>query len=112
MDAIVEHEEQLRAYAISELKKLDNVIIYNEKAEAGIITFNLKGVFAQDAATYFNAKGIAVRSGQHCAKILTDFLQTHATIRMSMYVYTTKEDIDLFVEACQKGGDFLDAYFD
>ena len=37
MDAIVEHEEQLRAYAISELKKLDNVIIYNEKAEAGII---------------------------------------------------------------------------
>lgn len=112
MDNIVEHEEELRAYAISELKKLDNVIIYNEKAEAGIITLNLKGVFAQDAATYFNSKGIAVRSGQHCAKILTDFLQTYATIRMSMYVYTTKEDIDAFVDACKKGGDFLDAYFD
>ena len=111
LENIVKHEEQLRAYAISELKKLDNVIIYNELAEAGIITMNLKNVFAQDAATYFNSKGIAVRSGQHCAKILTDFLKTHATIRMSMYVYTTKEDIDLFVDACKKGGDFLDAYF-
>ena len=112
MSNIVAHEDKLRAYAISELKKLDNVIIYNEKAEAGIITLNLKGVFAQDASTYFNSKGIAVRSGQHCAKILTDFLKTHATIRMSMYVYTTKEDIDLFVDACKKGGDFLDVYFE
>ncbi len=112
MDDIVAYEAGLRTYAISKLKQLDNVIIYNEKAEAGIITFNLKGVFAQDAATYFNTKGIAVRSGQHCAKILTDFLQTHATIRMSMYIYTTRADIDAFVDACAKGGDFLDAYFD
>jgi len=112
MSNIVAHEDKLRAYAISELKKLENVIVYNEKAEAGIITLNLKGVFAQDASTYFNSKGIAVRSGQHCAKILTDFLKTHATIRMSMYVYTTKEDIDLFVDACKKGGDFLDVYFE
>jgi len=111
MENIVAHEEKLRAYAITELKKLDNVIIYNEHAEAGIITMNLKDVFAQDAATYFNSRGIAVRSGQHCAKILTDFLKTHATIRMSMYLYTTKEDIDEFVEACKMGGDFLDAYF-
>lgn len=111
MENIVAHEEKLRAYAITELKKIDNVIIYNEHAEAGIITMNLKDVFAQDAATYFNSRGIAVRSGQHCAKILTDFLKTHATIRMSMYLYTTKEDIDEFVEACKMGGDFLDAYF-
>lgn len=108
---IIKHEAELRTYAITKLKELDNVIIYNEKAEAGIITLNLKGVFAQDAATYFNSQGIAVRSGQHCAKILTDFLKTHATIRMSMYFYNTKEDIDRFVEACKKGGNFLDAYF-
>lgn len=112
IENIVKHETELRAYAIKELKKLDNVIIYNEKAEAGIITMNLKNVFAQDAATFFNSKGIAVRSGQHCARILTDFLKTHATIRMSMYLYTTKADIDAFVEACKQGGNFLDAYFD
>ncbi len=111
MDNIEKHETELRKYAISELKKLDNIIIYNETAESGIITFNVKNVFAQDAATYFNSKGICVRSGQHCAKILMDFLGTVATIRASLYFYNTREDIDAFIDACKKAGDFLDAYF-
>ena len=90
---------------------MDNIIIYNKNADSGIITFNIKGVFAQDAATYLNSKGICVRSGQHCAKILMDFLNTHATLRASFYLYTTKEEVDALVEACKTGGDFLDAYF-
>ena len=111
MDNIESHEKELKKYAISKLKQLDNVILYNENAESGIITFNIKDVFAQDAATYFNSKGICVRSGQHCAKILIDFLGTVATIRASIYFYNTFEDIDALVEACKKAGDFLDAYF-
>ncbi len=111
MDNIENHEKELRKYAISKLKQLDNVILYNENAESGIITFNIKDVFAQDAATYFNSKGICVRSGQHCAKILIDFLGTVATVRASIYFYNTIEDIDALVEACKKAGDFLDAYF-
>ncbi len=111
MDNIENHEKELRKYAIAKLKQLDNVILYNENAESGIITFNIKDVFAQDAATYFNSKGICVRSGQHCAKILIDFLGTVATVRASIYFYNTFEDIDALVEACKKAGDFLDAYF-
>ena len=111
MDNIENHEKELRKYAVSKLKQLDNVILYNENAEFGIITFNIKDVFAQDAATYFNSKGICVRSGQHCAKILIDFLGTVATVRASIYFYNTFEDIDALVEACKKAGDFLDAYF-
>ena len=111
MDNIENHEKELKKYAISKLKQLDNVILYNENAESGIITFNIKDVFAQDAATYFNSKGICVRSGQHCAKILIDFLGTVATVRASIYFYNTFEDIDALVEACKKAGDFLDAYF-
>ena len=111
MDNIENHEKELRKYAVSKLKQLENVILYNENAESGIITFNIKDVFAQDAATYFNSKGICVRSGQHCAKILIDFLGTVATVRASIYFYNTFEDIDALVEACKKAGDFLDAYF-
>lgn len=111
MDNIENHEKELRKYAIAKLKQLDNVILYNENAESGIITFNIKDVFAQDAATYFNSKGICVRSGQHCAKILIDFLGTVATVRASIYFYNTFEDINALVEACKKAGDFLDAYF-
>ena len=76
MENIEKREKSLRNYAISRLKENPNIIIYNEKAESGIISFNYKNVFAQDEATYLNSKGIAVRSGQHCAKLLDDFLKS------------------------------------
>ena len=111
MENINKYEKELHDYAIEQLQKLDNVIIYNPHANSGIITFNIKGVFAQDAASLLNSYGVAVRSGQHCAKILNHKLNTEATIRASLYFYNTFEEIDAFVEACSKGGDFLDAYF-
>ncbi|HAV19740.1 MAG TPA: cysteine desulfurase, partial [Firmicutes bacterium] len=71
---IAKYEAELRQYAINKMKELPNIEIYNPDAEGGIITFNVKDVFAQDAATHLNSKGICVRSGQHCAKILIDYL--------------------------------------
>lgn len=111
IENIEKYETELRKYAISKLEKNQNLIIYNKDADSGIITLNYKGVFAQDEATYLNSKGICVRSGQHCAKLLTNFLNANATVRISMYFYNTKEDVDKLVEALEKGGDFLDAYF-
>ena len=111
MDNIAQYEKELHDYAISKLKEVDIVHIYNPNADSGIITFNIDNVFAQDAASLFNSYGIAVRSGQHCAKILLNKLQTEVTVRASLYFYNTFEEIDAFVDACKKGGDFLDAYF-
>ena len=108
---IEEYEHNLRQYAISQLETVPNIVIYNKEAEAGIITFNIKGIFAQDLATFLNSKGIACRSGQHCAKILINYLKEVATVRASIYFYTTKEEIDALVDALRKSGDFLDAYF-
>ena len=111
MENIHKHEEELFDYAIQKLEKVEDIIIYNKTARNGIITFNKKGIFSQDEATLLNSKGIAVRSGQHCAKILDRFLGTNATVRASVYLYTTKEDIDVLVDALINGGDILDAYF-
>ena len=111
IENIHKHDQELFDYAIEQLEKLDNVIIYNKNARGGVVTFNVEGVFAQDEATLLNSKGIAVRSGQHCAKILNGFLKTPATCRMSTYLYTTKEDIDALVNALKEKGDILDAYF-
>lgn len=98
MDAIHRHELQLRNYMIEKMKQMDHVILYNETAQSGIITFNVKNIFAQDAASYFNSNGIALRSGQHCAKLLVEFLGTSATLRASVYLYNTKEEADRFLE--------------
>jgi cysteine desulfurase/selenocysteine lyase len=111
MDNINTYEESLKKYAVSELEKTGNAILYNPKSEAGIVTFNIKDVFAQDAATFLNSRGIACRSGQHCAKILIDYLGVVATVRASFYFYTSKEDIDALVDAVKHGKEFLDAYF-
>ena len=111
IDEIHKHDQELCEYAISEMEKIDDIIIYNKDAKNGIVTFNKKGIFAQDEATLFNSKGIAIRSGQHCAKILKDYLGCMATCRMSTYLYTTKEEIDAFLDVLRNGGDILDAYF-
>lgn len=111
MDEIEKRESELKRYAVARLKETEMVEIYNEDSEAGIVTFNIKGVFAQDAATLLNSKGIACRSGQHCAKILPEDLGTIATVRASFYFYTSEADIDALAEAVKQGGNFLDAYF-
>lgn len=111
IENIEKHEKELRLYAIKRMKEIKDIVIYNENADAGIISFNVKGVFAQDLATLLNSKGIAVRSGNHCAKILKNQIKEIATVRASLYLYNTKEDIDALVEALKEGGNFLDAYF-
>ena len=111
IDNIHKHDQELIDYAIEKLKDYENIIIYNKDARNGILTFNIKGVFPQDESTLLNYKGIAIRSGEHCAKLLDNYLDTKATCRMSTYLYTSKEDIDVFVDAIINGGDILDAYF-
>ena len=111
MENIENHEKELHKYLIEKVENIDDIIIYNKEAEGSIFTFNKKGIFAQDEATLLNSKGIAVRSGQHCAKMIDNMIDTNATVRMSTYLYTTKEEIDIFVENLISGGDILDAYF-
>ena len=111
MDEIEKYEVELHDYAISKLSKIPDLIIYNPTADTGIITVNIKDVFAQDEASYLNSRNICVRSGEHCAKLLKDVLKTTATVRISFYFYNTKEEIDELYEALKNGGNFLDAYF-
>lgn len=105
------HDISLIRYAKEKLANYEKFKILNPLEDNGIITFNIDGVFPQDEATLLNYKGIAIRSGEHCAKMLHNLLKVKATCRMSTYLYTTKEDIDVFVDAIINGGDILDAYF-
>lgn len=97
MENIQKHESSLREYAINKLKEVDDLIIYNEKSEAGIIAINKKDIFAQDLAIYLNKYKICVRAGNHCAKILKEELGIKNTVRISLAMYNTKEEIDELV---------------
>ena len=99
LDKIKEYELDLRKYAVSKLKEIPNVIIYNEESESSIITINYKDIFAQDLAIYLNKYKICVRAGNHCSKILKDELNIKNTVRISLSFYNTKEEIGKLITA-------------
>ena len=98
MNKIEKYVSELRKYAIEKLKEVPNIIIYNEKSEGNIITFNMKDIFPQDLAIYLNKYNICIRAGNHCAKILKEEIGAKNTCRISLYFYNTKEEIDRLVK--------------
>lgn len=98
MDNIRLYEKKLKEYAIEKLSSVKDIIIYNEHTESGIITFNIKDIFAQDLAIYLNKYHICVRAGNHCTKMLKEEINVKNTCRISFYFYNTKEEIDYLVK--------------
>ena len=72
VEKIHDHEYSLKKYLIDNLEKIPNIVLYNKNSKSGIVTFNIKGVFSQDTSVYLNHYNIAIRAGNHCAKILKD----------------------------------------
>lgn len=108
VDNIHKHELELKKYLISKIENMDNIIIYNKNSESGIVTFNIKDVFAQDTSIYLNTYGIAIRAGNHCAKILKDEIDIKNTCRISFYIYNTFEEVDKLVEALKNSDKLYD----
>lgn len=107
MDNIHKYEVNLKKYLVSELKKIKNIKVYNEKSESGILAFNIEGVFPQDSSVYLNHYNIYVRAGNHCTKMLKDEIGTKNTVRVSMYFYNTKEDVDKLIEVLKRSDDIF-----
>ncbi len=99
MDQIYRYEKELKTYAVSKLKEIPEIEIYNEETDSGIISFNYKDIFAQDLAIYLDHHHICVRAGSHCAKILKEELGKKNTCRISFSFYNTKEEIDELIRA-------------
>lgn len=107
VDKIHEHEYGLKKYLVENLEKIPNVVLYNKNSKSGIVSFNVKGVFPQDTSIYLNTYNIAIRAGNHCAKVLKDELNIKNTCRVSLYLYNTKEEVDVLIEALKRSEDIF-----
>lgn len=107
VEKIHDHEYSLKKYLIYNLEKIPNIVLYNKNSKSGIVTFNIKGVFSQDTSVYLNHYNIAIRAGNHCAKILKDDLNIKNTCRISIYLYNTKEEIDKVIEVLKNSKDIF-----
>jgi cysteine desulfurase/selenocysteine lyase len=68
----------------------------------GVVSFNVAGVHAHDVAAVLDQHGVAVRAGHHCCQPLMERLSAGATVRASMYVYTTPSEIDQLANALER----------
>jgi len=98
LDNIHKYELELKEYLVDKLSKLNHINLINSRSSSGIITFNVEGIFSQDVAIYLDKYNICVRSGNHCAKVLKDIIKVSNTVRISLYAYNTKAEIDILVE--------------
>lgn len=100
MDEIHRHETKLAMYAMDRLSEIEGITLYGPRVrEVGLITFNLMDVHPHDVATVLDASGIAVRAGHHCCQPLMRWLQVNSTVRASLYLYNTEQDIDALAKA-------------
>jgi cysteine desulfurase / selenocysteine lyase len=105
MDNVREHEVELTGYALEKMTTVRGITFYgppNTKDRGGVISFNIGDIHPHDLATIMNDHGIAIRSGHHCAQVLMERLDVAATSRASFYIYNTKEEIDIFVDALKE----------
>lgn len=107
LSEIAKYEYYLKQKAVEELKKIPNVVIYNESAETGIISFNIKGVHPHDAASVFDNNDVCIRAGHHCAQLIIKWLKTVGTVRASFYFYNTLEDVEKFVQSVKEAQEFF-----
>lgn len=105
MKNIENYEKALTSYLYENAKNLENVEVYSGKSKnfLGIFSFNVKGLHSHDTAYLLDKKGIAVRSGFHCAQpLIEERLKLPGATRASLYFYNTKEEVDKFIEELSK----------
>lgn len=105
MNQILKHEQELTAYALQQLRTIDNMQIYGHpvgNAGDAVISFNIKGIHHLDLGTLLDRLGIAVRTGHHCAEPLIHRLGIEGTVRASFALYNTKEEVDALVQGIQR----------
>jgi cysteine desulfurase / selenocysteine lyase len=99
-EAALVHEDALLDYMTRRVRDIKGTRIIGEaRQKTGVLSFLIEGVHPHDAGTILDSEGVAVRTGQHCAQPVMDRYGVTATIRASLAIYNTREDIDTLARA-------------
>ena len=102
-DKIRQHENELLKYATAGLEQIPGLqIIGRAKEKVSLISFVIDKIHSQDIGILLDNRGIAVRTGHHCAQPLMQRCGITGTTRASFAVYNTKEEIDELITGLHK----------
>ncbi len=107
-EAIAAHEAELLHYGMELLGAIEGMrLIGTAPHKAGVISFVLEGVHPYDLGTLLDKMGIAVRTGHHCTEPLMDRFGVPGTVRASLGMYNTREEIERLAAAVEKAAAML-----
>jgi cysteine desulfurase/selenocysteine lyase len=102
-EKIRKHETELLTYATEQLVQLPGLRIIGAAAsKVSVASFFIDKVHPQDVGILLDNRGIAVRTGHHCAQPLMHCFGIPGTIRASFAMYNTKEEVDQLIIGLQK----------
>ncbi|MBK5255643.1 MAG: cysteine desulfurase [Vicinamibacteria bacterium] len=103
LKAVRAAEHDLLAYGTAALSAVPGVRLIGTAAnKTSALSFVIEGVHPHDAGSILDYEGVAVRTGHHCAQPVMDRFNVPATIRASLGVYNTREDIDVLIRGIKK----------
>jgi len=103
MQNVAAWEAQLLAYGTQRLTQVEGFrMIGTAEHKAGVMSFVLGDIHANDVGTIVDLHGVAIRTGHHCAMPVQEFFGVPATARASLGIYNTFEDIDILADALEK----------
>ncbi len=103
MDNIAAHDRELLAYTEQALARVPGVRLLGRARErSGLVSFVMEDVHPHDIGTILDREGVAVRAGHHCAQPLMQCFGVAATVRASLALYSTREDVDALVRGLHK----------
>ena len=100
LTSIHNHERYLTKSLLAALTDISGLNIFGPKDlidRGGTVSFTLDGIHPHDLGQFLDSKGVAVRTGHHCAWPLARKFKIQATTRASMYLYNDLSDIDALV---------------
>ena len=110
MKSIHEHEQYLTKALIAGLLDINGAKIFGPtdiENRGGTVSFTLEGIHPHDLGQFLDSKGIAVRTGHHCAWPLARKFNVVATTRASLYLYNDLSDIDALLAGVQDAKKFF-----
>jgi len=100
MDEVSAREHALLTYMTERLADIDGIrLIGTAEKKASVQSFVFDDIHPHDLGTILDHKGVAIRTGHHCAMPVMRFFDVPGTARASLALYNTEDDVDRLIDA-------------
>lgn len=100
MEEVAAHEADLLQYGTERMREVEGLRLIGEAPKkSGVLSFVMENAHPNDIGTLLDSRGVAIRTGHHCAQTVMQRFGVPATARASLGLYNTREEIDALVEA-------------